>query len=48
MERYQLEKGFILTESDEKTEEIQHEGKSYTVIILPVWKFLLSRDFIFE
>jgi predicted AAA+ superfamily ATPase len=42
METYHLEDGCIITGSTQGTETIQHDDKTYTVHIIPVWQWLLD------
>lgn len=42
MARYSLKKGYILTESEESTEVIKKDRQSYSIIVLPLWKWLLD------
>lgn len=44
LETYQLETGLILTQSEEKTESIVKNNKTYRVVIMPVWKWLLQEN----
>ena len=44
LETYDLKEGFILTESEEKTEVILKEKKHYTIRIMPIWKWLRSQS----
>lgn len=45
MQTYQLKCGLILTEEEEKQEEILHENITYSIHIKPVWKWLLEASF---
>ena len=42
MEEYQLSEGMILTENNEEQLEVQHLENSYSIRIIPVWKWLLE------
>lgn len=45
MESYGLNQGFILTENDKiSTEEIHTDSSKYTIHIMPIWWWLLSKD----
>lgn len=39
---HSLKEGFILTESEEAEEVLTHEGRSYKIHIIPLWKWLLD------
>lgn len=41
LEIYNLKKGIILTFDEDSAKEIFHNGKKYTVDIIPIWKWLL-------
>ncbi|OGT39531.1 MAG: ATP-binding protein [Gammaproteobacteria bacterium RIFCSPHIGHO2_12_FULL_36_30] len=41
LETYSLDEGFILTESEEKTEVVTKNEKRYTIQIMPIWKWLI-------
>ena len=38
---YQLTQGFILTQDEEETRQIETPENVYTITILPIWKWLL-------
>lgn len=42
LETHQLGSGLILTQSEEKTESVTKNNKTYRIIIMPVWKWLLE------
>jgi len=39
---YSLKTGYILTENEEKTFEIEHNQEQFKIIIMPIWKWLLE------
>ena len=41
LERHALPEGYILTEYEEETVEVQHKAVTYKIIIMPIWKWLL-------
>jgi transposase len=40
MEKFSLTTGLIITEYEEGEETIDHQGKSYSILIKPIWKWL--------
>jgi predicted AAA+ superfamily ATPase len=38
--RFSLKEGLIITENDEYTENIKKEGKSFKIVVIPIWKWL--------
>lgn len=44
LEKYDLKRGYILTESEESSEIVIQNDKEYTVDVLPLWKWLISGE----
>jgi predicted AAA+ superfamily ATPase len=48
MERFSLQTGLIITESETFTEEVQKDGKIFTILVVPAWDWLrMSFDAVF-
>lgn len=45
MDMYDLNEGFILTESETAVEEVEYNHQSKTIKIIPIWQWLLFPDF---
>lgn len=46
MQTYSLNQGFILTDDTESEEVVEVEMKQYKIIIIPIWKWLISQKVI--
>ncbi|EKE01371.1 MAG: hypothetical protein ACD_21C00149G0002 [uncultured bacterium] len=45
MENYGLTQGFILTKDDKiSTEQLHHNNNDYTIHVIPIWRWLLSKN----
>jgi predicted AAA+ superfamily ATPase len=40
MDKFSLSQGLIITEYEEGEEIVEHQGKSYSILIKPIWKWL--------
>lgn len=44
MEMYNLEQGLIITEDEEEQLQIDNNGKTYQIAVMPCWKWLLNTE----
>ncbi len=42
LERFSLKRGYILTENEENISIVQRNKVRYKIIVIPIWKWLLT------